>query len=79
MIIKFNELRTENDQYVMKSCLVNTDKIVTILSGKLTKSGPHIIGAERDRELRMIILDGGTQIFVDETVEEIEARISHVR
>ncbi len=79
MILKFNELRTENDQYVMKSCLVNTDKIILILSGKLTKPGPQLIGVERERELRMMILEGGTQIFVDESVEEIEARISHIR
>lgn len=75
-LIKLNELRTENDAFVMKSCLVNADKIVSVLSGKLAKKGPHIIGSERERELRMITLAGAPAIFVDETVEEIHARLS---
>jgi hypothetical protein len=75
-LIKLNELRTEDDKFVMKSCLVNVDKIVSVQSGKLAKKGPHIIGAERERELRMIVLAGAPAIFVDESVEEVYARIT---
>jgi hypothetical protein len=66
-LIKFTELRIEDDKYVMKACLVNPDHIVSIQS-------PHIIGSERERELRMISLRNSPPIFVDETVEEIHAR-----
>lgn len=75
-LIKLNELRTEDDKFLMKSCLVNPEKIVSVQSGKLSKKGPHIIGSEREKELRMITLAGAPAIFVDETVEEIHARIS---
>lgn len=75
MLLKINELRLENDQYVLKSCLINPKKIVTILSGELTKTGPHIIGAEHRRELRMIVMEENHRIFVDETVEEIFSMI----
>lgn len=74
-LIKINERRIDGDNYVLKSCLVNVDKIVSVQSGKLGKTGPHIIGQERDRELRMIALAGAPAIFVDETVEEILALI----
>lgn len=75
-MIKLNELRIENDDYVMKTCLINPSHILYIQSGQLTKPGPHVIGAERTRELRMIAMLGGTHIFTDETVEEIEALIN---
>lgn len=73
MMLKLNELRIENDDYVMKTCLINPRYIVSIQSGQLTKKGPHLIGQERERELRMVSLVGGGAIFTDETVEEIEA------
>ena len=75
-MIKLNELRIEKDDYVMKSCLINPNHILYVQSGELTKPGPHVIGAERTRELRMIAMLGGTHIFTDETVEEIEALIN---
>ena len=71
LLLKINEIRIENDQYVLKSCLLNPTKIITIQSGLLTKQGPHVIGSERERELRMITLEGNNRIFVDETVEQI--------
>jgi hypothetical protein len=75
LLLKVNELRIENDQYVHKTCLINPTKIITITSGVLTKKGPHLIGAERERELRMIVMEGDNRVFVDETVEEIEDMI----
>lgn len=77
-LIKLTELRTENEKFVMKTCIVNVDKIVSVQSGMLSKKGPHIIGAERERELRMIVLAGAPAIFVDESVDEIFARLTAV-
>jgi hypothetical protein len=70
-MIKLNEIRIDNDEYVMKSCLVNPSHIVTVQTGQLEKKGPRLIGTERQRELRMIIMLGGIHIFTDETVDEI--------
>lgn len=81
-LIKLNELRVENDEFVMKSCIINTDKIISVHEGKLTRSGPHLIGTERERILRMIRLESGPTpigIFVDETVEEVFAMIEKAR
>lgn len=75
MLLKLNELRIENGEYVMKSCIVNVDKIVSVQSGILSKKGPHVIGQERERELRMIALAGAPAIFVDEDVDELLATI----
>jgi hypothetical protein len=72
-LVKLTELRTENEKFVMKACLINPEKIVSIQSGKLERKGAHIIGQEREKELRMIVLAGAPAIFVDETVEELEA------
>ncbi len=74
-MIKLTEVRINGDDYVMKSCLINPSHIVSIQSGELSKKGPHLIGEERERELRMITMLGGMHIFTDETVDEIEARL----
>jgi hypothetical protein len=75
-LIKLMERRVDADNYVLKSCLVNPEHIICVQSGKLAKTGPHIIGSERDRELRMIVLRERNSIFVDETVEEIGALLA---
>lgn len=74
-MIKLNELRIEDDDYVLKSCLINPNKIVSVQSGLLAKKGPHVIGDERQRETRMITMQGGNPIFVEESVEQIAQMI----
>jgi len=74
-MIKLKELRIENDKYVEKLCLINPAKIVSVQSGLLAKKGPHLIGLEREREARMIVLEGGSAIFVEASIEEIDLAI----
>lgn len=71
MLIQINELRLENDQYVLKPCLINADKIIAVQSGELTKTGPHILGDERKRVLQMIIMEGNVRVFVEDSVDKI--------
>lgn len=77
-LVKLNERRIDGDNYVLKSCLVNPDHIISVQSGKLAKKGTHIIGSERERELRMIMLTNNQAIFVDETVEEVAALLATI-
>jgi hypothetical protein len=75
-LVKINEIRIDDGKYVMKSCLINPEHIITVQSGKLSKTGPHIIGQERERELRMIVMRERQSIFVDESVEELAALLT---
>lgn len=74
-LLKINELRLENNEYVPKACLINPSKIISIISGMLTKKGPALLGAEHEREARMITLEGNNHIFVEETADEILEKI----
>lgn len=77
-MIKLTEIRDDNDKFVMRDCIINPRHIASVVSGKLSKAGPHIIGSERERELRMVTIanTNNGHLFVDETIDEIFARIA---
>jgi len=70
-IIALSEIRTENGEYVERTCLINPAHMVSAHRGLLRKQGPQLIGEEHERELTQVMLLGSSPIFVNETVEEI--------
>lgn len=70
-LIKITELRLENDEYNARVCLVNASKIVSVQSGELSKTGPHLLGDERKRVLQLILMEGGNRIFTEEKIDDI--------
>lgn len=78
-MIKLHELRLENETFTLKEALINPAHIVSVRSGSMEKSGAHILGSERERELRLIGLISGPPLYVDESVEEIYARVSAIQ
>ena len=75
-IIALSEIRTENGEYVSRSCLINPAHMVSAHRGLLRKQGPQLIGEEHERELTQVMLLGSSPIFVNETVEEIAQLIT---
>lgn len=74
-LVKINELRIDNDQFIKKLCLISPTKIIAVQAGRMVKQGPRLIGEELERELRMIVMEGNVRIFVEETVEELSELI----
>ncbi len=75
-VIALSEIRTENGEYVEKTCLINPEHLVSAHRGILRKQGPQVIGQEYERELTQIAMLGSQPIFVSESVEEIGLRIT---
>ncbi len=78
-VIALSEIRTENGEYVEKTCLINPEHMVSAHRGILRKQGPQLLGEEYERELTSVQLLGSQPIFVSESVEEIGLRITQCK
>lgn len=73
-LIRLTEVLKDGDGTKTQPMLIQADFIGTVTTGKLEKSGPHIIGSEPARELTFITLKNNVGIFVEESLDEIEKR-----
>lgn len=71
-LIRLTEVLKDGDGTKTQSMLIQSDFIGTVTTGKLEKSGPHIIGSEPAMELTLITLKNNIGIFVEESLEDIE-------
>lgn len=76
-LIRITEVLKDGDGTKTQPMLVQSDFIGTVTTGKLEKSGPHIIGSSPARELTFITLKNNLGMFVEESLEQIEKLTSN--
>lgn len=74
--IRLHEIIRDGEGTSSQPMLVPVDFIGKITTGKLEKSGPHIIGSTPERELTLIMLKNNVPIFVEETLDQLETLLA---
>lgn len=72
-LLRLTEVTKDGDGTKTQPMLVQSDFIGTVTTGKLEKAGVHIIGQTQERELTFITLKNNAGIFVEESLDQIEA------
>ena len=77
-LIRLTEVIKDGDGTKTQPMLIQSDFIGTVTSGKLesaTEGGIHLIGKTQIKDLTFITLKNNVGIFVEESLDKIEALV----